>query len=96
MTSNRRGSGDLFHGTGGFIDRSVTQGGIPNNSNIGSFAAHKANKNDKTNASVNPMMNWLEDGKAKRKPGGGRRGTLKTKKGDDGDALEFSADIIRQ
>ena len=66
---------------GGLFDRSHTQARIPNNSNIGSFAAHKADKNDKTNASHNnPMLNWLEDGKA---AGKNRRRGSQAKKGKD-------------
>lgn len=92
MSKNRRGSGD-FLGVG-TIDRSHTSqvvGNLPNNSNIGSFAADKARNVDKTNNSQNPMMNWLDAGKV----GGKRRGTTKKVKGKGGDELEFNKDILR-
>ena len=88
---NRRGTENNMTGFAGgdLIDRSHTHGGLPNNSNIGSFAAHKADKHDKTNASHNPMMNWLEDGKPPRGGGRNNRRSIKVKKGKSGDALEF-------
>jgi len=90
MSYNRRSSLG-YAAKNGFIDRSHTQAGLPNNSNIGSFAAHKANKHDKTNASHNPMVNWLDDGPVK----GHLRGSTKQKKGKHTDAIEFEKDFKR-
>lgn len=90
MSYNRRTSLG-YAAKNGYIDRSATQGGLPNNSNIGSFAAHKVNKHDKTNASHNPMVNWLSEAPAK----GRQRGSTKQKKGKNNDALEFEKDFKR-